>query len=231
MGRRIGFATISTYDGWMTETMLADRWIDLGFVERTPLETENFPYLIVPGFVPESARAALSADYPKIDRPGSFPTGDLQFGPAFRDFLGALEGPAMRDVFARKFDMDLTGRPTMVTVRGQAQPKDGSIHTDSATKLITVLIYMNDGWDEPDGRLRLLRSGDLADYAVEVPPAAGTLIVFRRSDRSYHGHTSFEGERKVIQLNWVTDQRVADRELGRHRFSARLKKLFSFAGA
>ena len=64
-----------------------------------------------------------------------------------------------------------------------------------------------------------------------MPPAAGTLIAFRRSQHSWHGHTSFEGERKVIQLNWVTDQRVADRELGRHRFSARLKKLFSFAGA
>jgi SM-20-related protein len=217
------------YDGCMSGTMLADRWIDLGLVEATPLEIEPFPYLIVPGFVPEAARAALSADYPKIDRPGSFPTGDLRFGAAFRDFLAALEGPAMRDVFARKFDMDLAGRPTMVTVRGQAQLKDGSIHTDSATKLITVLVYMNEAWEAPGGRLRLLRSSDsLDDTITEVPPAAGTLLAFKVTKNSWHGHAPANGPRRVVQLNWVESDAVVRRERLRHGLSARVKKLLPF---
>src|SRR5215470_3672735 len=89
-----------------------ERFIDLSLFERTPLETDPFPYLLVPGFVPDDARAELGRAYPKIDRPGSFPVADLRFGTAFREFLAEIEGPAMRAAFARKFDIDLTGRPT-----------------------------------------------------------------------------------------------------------------------
>ncbi len=209
--------------------MVTGRFLDLALVERTPLATAPFPYLIVPGFVPEAARAALSADYPKIDRPGSFPVADLRFGPAFREFLAELEGPAMRDVFARKFDIDLSGRPTMVTVRGQAQLKDGSIHTDTATKLITVLVYMNEAWEAPGGRLRLLRSPDnLDDMITEVPPAAGTLLAFRVTKNSWHGHAPASGPRRVVQLNWVESEAVVRRERLRHGLSARVKKLLPF---
>ena len=35
----------------------------------------------------------------------------------------------------------------MVTARGQSAARDGQIHTDSRTKLITVLIYMNNSWE------------------------------------------------------------------------------------
>ena len=34
-----------------------------------------------------------------------------------------------------------------------------------------------------------------------------------------------EGERKVIQMNWVTEQRFVDREAKRHRWSALMKGL------
>ena len=79
------------------------------------------------------------------------------------------------------------------------------------------------------GRVRVLRSGDdLDDYAAEVPPIAGTLLAFRRCATSYHGHPPFVGERRVIQLNWVTDDAVAWRERIRHRLTARLKKLNPF---
>jgi SM-20-related protein len=205
--------------------------LDLAAFAAAPLLPEPYDHLVLPGFLSRTALERVLEHYPRIDRPGSFPLPETRYGANFASLVAELEGPDLRAACERKFGLSLAGRPTTITVRGRCGKRDGRVHTDSATKLITVLIYMNDGWDQPDGRLRLLRSGDLADYAVEVPPAAGTLIAFRRSERSYHGHTSFEGERKVIQLNWVTDQRVADRELGRHRFSARLKKLFSFAGA
>ena len=76
------------------------------------------------------------------------------------------------------------------------------------------------------GRLRILRSkSDLNDYAAEVPPTAGTLLAFRRGEESWHGHETFVGPRRVIQLNWVTDMAVVRREQRRHRLSAWLKTL------
>ena len=202
------------------------RFIDLAAFERTRLEADPFPYLIVPGFVPTESRAALSADYPKVDQPGSFPVADVTYGPAFADFLDEIQGPDMRDAFARKFNVDLAGRPTMVTVRGQAQAKDGRIHTDSATKIITVLIYMNEAWEAPGGRLRLLRSDtSLDDMVAEVPPAAGTLLAFLVTPHSWHGHHPISGPRRVVQLNWVESDSVVRRERFRHGLSARIKQL------
>jgi SM-20-related protein len=202
------------------------RFIDLAAFERTPLEADPFPYLIVPGFVPAAARAALSADYPVVEQPGSFPVGDVTYGPAFGEFLAEIEGPDMRGAFERKFGVDLTGRPTMVTVRGQAQAKDGRIHTDSATKIITVLVYMNEAWEAPGGRLRLLRSNtSLDDMVAEVPPAAGTLLAFLVTPHSWHGHHPTSGPRRVVQLNWVESDSVVRRERFRHGLSARIKQL------
>jgi len=215
--------------GTMIMSEVRERFLDLDLFERTPLVTDPFPFILVPGFVPAEARAALAAAYPKIEKPGSFPIGDLDYGPDFADFLAELQGPTMRAAFEKKFAIDLTGRPTMVTVRGRAQPKDGSIHTDTATKLITVLIYMNESWEAPGGRLRLLRSPDnLDDMVMEVPPAAGTLLAFRVTKNSWHGHAPANGPRRVIQLNWVESDAVVRRERLRHGLSARVKRLLPF---
>jgi Rps23 Pro-64 3,4-dihydroxylase Tpa1-like proline 4-hydroxylase len=115
----------------------------------------------------------------------------------------------------------------MVTVRGQAQAKDGRIHTDTKSKLITVLIYMNEAWEAPGGRLRVLRSDkSLDDMAAEVPPAAGTLLAFKVTPHSWHGHAPASGPRRVIQLNWVESTSVARRERLRHGLSAKMKRIF-----
>ncbi len=213
----------------MTLDTVKERFIDLDLFARTALRADPFPHILVPGFVPEAARAALAAAYPKIDRPGSFPVADLRFGAAFAEFLAEIEGPAMRAAFAEKFDIDLSGRPTMVTVRGQAQLKDGSIHTDTASKLITVLVYMNETWEAKGGRLRLLRSADdLEDMVTEVPPAAGTLLAFRVTRNSWHGHAPASGPRRVVQLNWVESEKIVRRERLRHGLSARVKRLMPF---
>src|SRR5216684_2272349 len=128
--------------------------LDLAAFDATPLVTEPFPHLIVPGFLKPTALPEVMSDYPAIGQPGSFPTSELSYGPRFEALLAELEGPELRQRFAAKFDIDLTDRPTMVTVRGQARAKDGRIHNDSETKLITVLIYMNGKWDADGGRLR-----------------------------------------------------------------------------
>jgi SM-20-related protein len=205
---------------------MATETIDIAALRAAPVTMEPYPYLIVPGFVRAEAMAGIEADYPKVDLPGSFPLPTLEYGPRFRKLMDEICGSEMTDVIAEKFNLDLSSKPTMVTVRGQCRATDGQIHTDSRTKLVTVLIYMNGKWENPGGRLRLLRSPDnLNDAFDEVPPDQGTLLAFLNRPNAWHGHESFEGPRRAIQLNWVRDQGVVWREHYRHRLSAFFKKL------
>jgi len=200
--------------------------IDLAAFEAAPLVREPFPYAMVPGFVRESAMSAINADYPPVAHPGSFPLPTLKYGPAFAELIAAIEGPEFTKAVETKLGVDLTDRPTMVTARGISAARDGQIHTDSRTKLITVLIYMNNAWEAKTGRLRLLRGpADLDDVIAEVPPEEGTLLIFKNEPNAWHGFHSFEGPRRVIQLNWVTDKGVVWREQNRHKVSAFFKRL------
>jgi SM-20-related protein len=200
--------------------------LDLAAFQSTALVLHPFNYLIVPGFVRPQARAAINADYPKIENPGSFPIEEVKYGPAFATLLATLRSKEVEQAFSEKFNVQLRGRPTMITVRGRCGPKDGHIHTDAVDKILTVLIYMNSQWEDAGGRLRLLRSRDnIDDVLVEVPPVEGTLVAFRRSNNSFHGHKPFIGVRRVIQLNWVVSRWVERRENIRHRVSAWMKRL------
>lgn len=205
-------------------------YLDIAAFEATPLTKEPFQHIVVPGFLRQEVRDSIVRDYPEINKAGSFPLTELTYGAAFRELVAEMQGPTLRAAFERKFDIDLSERPTMMTVRGQAREKDGRIHTDTKSKLITVLLYMNSSWEAEGGRLRLLRSPDSLDDAfAEVPPNEGTLLAFKVADNSWHGHAPFVGRRRVIQLNWVRDEEVVRQEQARHRFSARVKKLLPFA--
>jgi Rps23 Pro-64 3,4-dihydroxylase Tpa1-like proline 4-hydroxylase len=114
----------------------------------------------------------------------------------------------------------------MYSLRGYCRRTDGKIHTDSKDKIITVLLYLNQDWNEEGGKLRMLRGGkDLNDYAEEVPPDNGTLLVFKRSEKSWHGHGPFEGKRCSIQMNWMVSEGARGFHKLRHSISARMKKL------
>jgi len=165
-------------------------------------------------------------DFPQIRHGGSVPLTELDIKPRFTSLIEELKGPEFEQAVSEKFNVDLSDRPTMFTVRGNCRAKDGKIHADSKTKIITILIYFNPDWTDPNGQLRLLRSKDnLDDYVAEVPPEAGTMIIFRRCDHSWHGHTSYEGPRRAIQMNWVLDEGVVRHEQGRHRWSSWMKKI------
>lgn len=186
-----------------------------------------YPHLIVPGFILEAAQTGIEEDYPAIAHPGSFPLPSLHYGPRFKALIEALTGPEMTKLVEGKFGIDLSGRPTTATVRGVSKAADGKIHTDSKSKLVTMLLYMNRDWESSHGRLRLLRSAnDLNDYAAEVPPDRGTLLLFLNGPTAWHGFEPFEGRRRVIQVNWVTDESVVRREGSRHRLSAFMKRMF-----
>jgi SM-20-related protein len=194
-----------------------------GKLVRTPFE-----YLIVPEFVRRDIATEAGAGFPRSDLPGVLPAPAEPPDNAFGRILRAIRNPRTTDAFGQKFGLALEADALMVTLRARTRPDDGRIHTDSETKVVTALLYLNDGWSEPGGRLRLLHGpDDIEDMAAEVAPLAGTLLAFRRSAHSWHGHTPFAGERRAIMFNWMVDAATARRELRRHALSAGLKSLFA----
>jgi hypothetical protein len=204
--------------------------LNLEKLQNTPLENSPYEHVIVPNFIKADAMQSILNDYPKIKDAGSFPLSTLNYGQIFADLIDTLDGDAMRAAIEKKFSVDLTGKPTMFTIRGKCRKKDGQIHTDTESKIISILIYMNPAWEQSGGQLRLLRSENIDDVATEIPPVSGTLLAFKRSDHSWHGHKSFVGDRKVIQMNWVTEQKFVDKNINRHVFSSFLKKINPFSG-
>ncbi len=198
--------------------------IDVTKVNGAKLETSPYEHIVVSGFIKEEWKDKLIQAYPAVKAAGSFPLSTVSCSSEFKQLIDEMNSDDFRRAIESKFSLDLAGRPTMFTVRGKCRLKDGQVHTDSETKIITVLLYMNPSWEnQAGGRLRVLNSNSLEDIKTEISPDIGTLLVFKRSDHSYHGHLPFEGPRKVIQMNWVTDQKVVDKEQNRHRWSAFFK--------
>ncbi len=200
--------------------------LELAKLKQAPVETAPFTYTIVPGFLSTGSVARINATYPKIDKGGSYPVANLKHDSAIKAVIDELDRPEFERIVAEKFGVELAGRPKMYSLRGYTRAKDGQIHTDSRDKIITVLLYLNENWHHPGGKLRLLKNGhDVDDYVVEVPPDNGTLLIFKRSDNSWHGHHPFEGPRRSLQMNWMTSEGSRGFHAIRHKLSAVMKKL------
>ncbi len=199
--------------------------INIDKLRAARVRHEPFTYTIVPDFLKRESLRQVVAQYPDL-RGGSYPLDAVEVSAPLREVIDELDSAAFEEAVAELFDVDIKGRPKMYTLRGQCRLKDGKIHTDSEDKIITVLLYMNEDWPHAGGRLRMLRSGDdVEDYAEEVPPDNGTLLIFKRADNSWHGHTPFEGTRRSIQMNWmVSDSKKTFHKL-RHNLSAAVKRL------
>jgi SM-20-related protein len=207
--------------------------MDLNFsaLAAAEISQDPYPHVILPNFLSQQDLAEIGRDFPKIDIAGLFPPEELKYGPAFQKLLDLMYGDKLRNLISEKFDVDLEGRPTFLTVRTHCRSRDGQIHKDSRFKLITILVYLNESWAADGGRLRVLRSStDMEDYVAEVPPDGGSCFIFRCTDNGWHGHKPFQGARRCIQMNYVVDEEVRNRELRRHSFSAKMKKLGRLVG-
>lgn len=197
-------------------------------LRKAALVSEPFPHLIIDNIIRPEVLSQVVESFPRIDKRGSFPLHAVSCSGPFTTLMQEIQSDELRDLIGERLGMDLRNKPPMVTVRGRTSEKDGEIHTDSSSKLVTVLLYLNPSWASPVGRLRLLYNDrDLAPYAAEISPEAGRCLIFKVTPNCWHGHEPFEGERRTIQLNYVSSDRVRDRELSRHRLSAFLKRLFS----
>ena len=194
-------------------------------IEAAPLRHDPYDHILVAESLTDAAAAAIPIEYPEIRKPGSFPLAEAQPGPVLADVIADLNSDRFRAIMSKLFDVDLEDRPTTVTLRGRCGDRDGNIHTDSKSKILTLLLYLNEGWTGGDGQLRLLRNGhDLEAVAAEVPPTMGTMLVFKRTDRSWHGHTRFIGPRRVLQFNYVQSEKDSVLSRLRHGVSAFAKQ-------
>lgn len=203
--------------------------LDLDALTRAPLVREPFDFAVVPGFLRPDAMARVERDFPAIARPGSFPPSTLRYGDSFRALIEELRGPELARVMGEKLGLPLSDLPTMLTVRGHTGAHDGRIHYDRRGKVVTALLYFNRDWQEKAGWLRMLRRpDDLEDYAAEVAPEMGTLLLFRCTPNAWHGHKPFVGQRRAIQLNWVNSRLMCWFEQGRHWQAAVTKPIKLF---
>ncbi|MDE3117244.1 MAG: 2OG-Fe(II) oxygenase [Pseudomonadota bacterium] len=207
--------------------------VDLDTFQQTPLSEKPYPHLVVRNFLPPNRLSAAIRDFPTLEVGGLFLPEAAEIGQSVTEIIAELESDAMRAAVGEKLGLDLSDRPTLVTLRNRCNARDGRIHPDSKFKLATMLLYLNEPWAVDGGRLRILNSGsDLEDYAAEVPPNGGTLVCFKVQPNSWHGHKPFVGPRRYIMVNYCQDEAVRDSEAARHRLSTRVKKVRRlFAGA
>ena len=169
---------------------------------------------------------SLVADFPELSSGGSFPLDHLDINDSLKALIKEIKSEKFRNILAAKFEVDLSEKPIVITARGYSRLRDGQNHTDSKTKLITVLIYLNDSWIEPNGRLRILNANDINDYKEEFSSSFGQLIAFKVTDNCWHGYQPFEGKRQSLQINYLVDEKHNKYHHYRHKISATFKKLF-----
>ena len=200
--------------------------VQLDALRRAPLHHDPFPFVVIENFLRAEYADEVSRDFPEIKSRGSFPLPEVQGGGSFQRLTAELESPLLKAAIAEKFAIDLADRSTMITVRGKASARDGRIHTDTTSKFLTMLLYLNPVWEAEGGWLRILRSNQsLDDYVAEIPPTFGTCLLFKVTENCWHGHKPFVGTRRVLQLNYVRDEAALNRHVLRHTLTAKLKAL------
>lgn len=217
---------LSDVESSRPEAAAAEPILDLGPFRAAPRWTDPYPWTAASGCLRPAALPALRRDFPKLPRPGYHPLDTFTPRGAFAALLAEVEAGALDRAMTEKFGIDLTALPRLVTVRQVSAPHEGRPHTDSASKVATLLLYMHQGWASPEGRIRVLRSESLENPVAEVSPEEGNVFAFVRGDASWHGHTPFAGERRVVQVAWLRDARELERKLRRGRLAWFLKGIF-----
>jgi SM-20-related protein len=197
-------------------------------VRQAPLSREPYTFFLGSGVLKEDTIPDLKRDFPNITKPGYLTVDEVDLKGRFKTLVDELESEEFTEELSKKFGKDLHPFPRLTTIRKLSQAKDGRIHTDGTSKVMTLLVYMNDEWDAGGpGRLRVLYDEkNFEPYAAEVPPTMGTVFAFLRADNSWHGHQPFAGERKVVQVAWVTSADELDRKKNRNTWQQMFKGIF-----
>ena len=202
--------------------------IDIEAIRRTEVSRDPYTHMLVDNVLNADVVPALRAGFPNITKPGFLTVDEVQMQGKFKQLIDELESPELSEVMSQRMGIDLHPFPRLTTIRKISQAKDGRSHTDGTAKVMTLLVYMNDAWnDDGAGRLRVLYGPDgFEPYKLEVPPTMGTMFAFLRADNSWHGHPPFAGERRVVQVAWVKDENELARKKKRNSMAQFFKGIF-----
>lgn len=201
--------------------------LDKNQLNLAEVDKSFFPYFHVENALSHDFEPLdLIENFPNIDSGGSFPSDNLDEG-YIKTLVQELEGDKFRAILEDKLEVDLKDAEVITTLRGFSRAKDGKIHTDSQSKIVTVLLYLNKNWDNSIGNLRLLKkNNDLEDYIQEISSEYGNLVAFKVTDNCWHGFMPFEGKRLSIQLNYIYPKSLNTHKI-RHKLSSSFKKLIT----
>ena len=201
--------------------------MDKNQLNLAEVDKSFFPYFHVENALSHDFEPLdLIENFPNIDSGGSFPSDNLEEG-YIKKLVQELEGDKFRAILEDKLEVDLKDAEVITTLRGFSRAKDGKIHTDSQSKIVTVLLYLNKNWDNSIGNLRLLKkNNDLEDYIQEISSEYGNLVAFKVTDNCWHGFMPFEGKRLSIQLNYIYPKSLNTHKI-RHKLSSSFKKLIT----
>jgi hypothetical protein len=206
------------------------RVLDLEVLRAAPTQTEPFVHVRGRDLLRPQAAQALHADFPPIARTGFRDLGELEPRGAFADLIADLEGDELSEVLGEKFGEPYAELPRLITVRRLSAAHEGAIHRDSEKKIMSLLIYLNDAWGAPGGRLRLLNGPDsFDDYGAEIEPLTGAFVAFPRTEGSWHGHKPFVGERRAVQVAWLKDRKALEKKQRSHAFKRAVERVFGRA--
>lgn len=201
--------------------------IDSDKLSQASVDDESFPFFYVENVFLDKVNSELVInDFPDISNGGSYHINSIPSGNSIKQLVDDLESTKFKGILETKFNLNLDEAKVATTLRGYCRKKDGTIHKDSKTKILTVLLYLNQSWPSNTGNLRLLRGDNsLEDYIKEIPSTFGSLVAFKVTDKCWHGFKSYEGKRLSMQLNYIYPSALRSHNL-RHKLSSGLKSIF-----
>jgi len=201
--------------------------LDFHKIQNTDVNRQPYPYMVITDSIQKESVDGVIASFPNTSGGGSIPVQLSELDGDFKSLIEDIEGVQLKDIIQEKFSVDLENKPIVTTVRSLMRQKDGRIHTDSKSKIITVLLYLNKDWPSDDAHLRILNNGkDINDYVEQVRPLAGTMIIFEVTDNCWHGHTPMVGKRLSLQMNYLVSQSSKTKHSFFHNLSKKIKNVF-----
>jgi SM-20-related protein len=196
-------------------------------IRTSVLNHKPYDYAFVSDAIEERFKDEVLLDAPVIPQRGSYGLPSLRRGPKFEAVMHDLLSDRFRHLVEEKFDVDLSNNPPVIVMMGNTSGNynEGYAHPDSKHKIITVILGFTREWPYERGRLRVLNGPDREDYAFEFPPEFGKMLMFRVTDKSWHGFLPQKGPRMSLQLCFCDSESYVRSEYFRHRVSAYAKSI------
>jgi SM-20-related protein len=210
----------------MADNLAPFHTLDESAITAAELRHDPYDYVFAEQVISLDKDAVL-ADAPVIPHRGSYALASLRYGPAFTDLTEDLLSERFRHLMERKFDIDLTNSSPAILMTGDTSGRsdEGYAHADSKHKILTVILGLSREWPFEHGRLRVLRSPNRDDYAFELAPVFGNLLIFRVSEDSWHGFLPQKAPRMSLELYYCDTEAYVKREYFRHRVTAIAKAI------